>query len=272
MKTPNNGKQISLEELEYLPYIVLPNLDYESQLKAINSLLSSHRKADDIISKDINEITNYLKNYTHDHGDFYNQYLHDERGERIHSSIYQSAAHSMSAIGMLAPFIESIFYQAFYGIRESFYKERELSITHPRWDHGDNDKWDCHYVWSKNTRRKDIVKGIIQLSEATGLLKHLPEDLEIMLTVLFSYRNKMFHCGFEWPIEERKKFSTRIKKEKWPANWFNFATSDNEPWVFYLSSDFITHCLKIADSIIKGIGILIKYEIEAIENQNDKKQ
>lgn len=102
-----------MEEIEYLPYIILPNLDYESQLESIKSLLNSHKKADVVVSKDIDGITKLIKNYIQQHDGFYLQYLHDERAEKIHSSIYQSAAHCLASVGMLAPFVESWFFQGF---------------------------------------------------------------------------------------------------------------------------------------------------------------
>jgi hypothetical protein len=46
--------------------------------------------------------------------------------DQIHRSAYQEAAHSMSAIGMLAPFVETVFYQYFRGIGNRFYP-----ATHP---------------------------------------------------------------------------------------------------------------------------------------------
>ena len=44
--------------------------------------------------------------------------------------------------------------------------------------------------------KKDLVAGILQLCDATGLVKKLPSDLEVTLSALFIYRNRMFHDGF----------------------------------------------------------------------------
>lgn len=273
MKNEEDQNREILEELEYLPYLILQNLDYESQLRSIKSLLSSHEKADEVVSKDIDEITKYLKNYIKEHDDLYQEYLHDERAYKIQTSIYQSAAHCMASVGMLAPFVESLFHQGFHGIREVFFKEKEMPNTHIRWAKGGNDIWDCHYVWSENNRRKDLVKGILQLSEAVGLLHYLPEkaELELMLTVLFSYRNKIFHCGFEWPLEERQKFSKRIKKDNWPQNWFSFATSGGEPWIIYLNNEFVCQCLEKIELIIEGFAFFIKNKIQNIQQESFNK-
>lgn len=257
-------------EIDYdvkdLAMVVLPHLDYESQLRAIHNLLSIHEKAEQVISKNIAEVTDFLKKYQKS-SDEYFYYLEAERGERIHTSIYQAAAHSMAAVGMLGPFIESLFDHAFCCILEIFYYEQKLVPKHSRFEKGDWQELDCHYLWKKKEQEWmiNLSGGVLQISKAIGLEKFLPNDLNTMLTALFSYRNKMFHCGFEWPIDERKQFSKRIEEGKLPAQWFKFATSGGEHWIFYLSSDFIVHCLNMADSIIEGIGMYVKNKIETIQ-------
>jgi hypothetical protein len=254
-----------MEEIEYLPYIILPNLDYESQLESIKSLLNSHKKADEVVSKDIGGLTELIKNYIQQHDGLYLQYLHEERSGKIHLSIYQSAAHCLASVGMLAPFVESLFFQGFNGIRKIFFNMNKPINSNARWAFSEKKTWDCHYVWSNSKRRKDLVKGIMQLAEAIELDQYLPENLELMLTVLFSYRNKILHHGFEWPLEERQKYSKRIEDEKWPTNWFNFATSGDEPWIIYLSDEFVEHCLEIIDSTINGFSLFLMKQIENLE-------
>ncbi len=246
--------------------VVLPHLDYESQLKAINNLLAIHKEAEEIASRSIVELTNFLKEHNKSPVDEYFYLLEDERGEQIHATIYHDAAYSMAAVGMLAPFIESIFHHAFYCILEIFYYEQKITPNHIRFERGNEKEGDCHYVWSR--RKKDwvwnIERGIAQISEAIGLKDFLPPDLKIMLTALFSYRNKMFHCGFEWPLDERENFSKRIKRGELPARWFKSATNGERPWIFYLSNEFIVHCLEQTDLIIIGIGEYVKSKIDLI--------
>lgn len=260
----------TMEKIKYLPYLILPNLNYESQLESIKSLLNSHKKADEVVSKDIDSITKLIKNYIQQDDGFYLQYLHDERAGVIHSSIYQSAAHCMASVGMLAPFVESLFFQGFNGIKKIFFNNNGPMNKHARWAYSEKEIWDCHYVWNDNNRRKDLVKGIMQLGEAIGFDKYLPEKLELILSVLFSYRNKIFHYGFEWPLEERQKYSKRIKDEKWPTNWFNSATSGGEPWIIYLSNEFVEHCLENIDSTINGFSLFLMKQIKDLEKQSKK--
>jgi len=230
--------------------VVLPDLDYDAQLIAIRSLLRVHENIDEELGKEIIKIEEFAKNTK----GLRNEYAVDEWVDRLHSSIFQSAAHSMSAVGMLAPLMESIFYQAFYGIHKNLFSEKQNPNSHLRWGQSDADKWNCHFVWGKSGRKEDLVRGIMQLSEATGLKPFLPHDLELVLNVLFSYRNKMFHCGFEWPVEERTRFWSRIQKESWPTNWLNKATSGDTPWIIYLSGEFIWHCVETIEQLIDSFG------------------
>lgn len=99
---------------------VLPNLDYESHLIAIKNLLSVHKMDNNKTTQDIKEIGDFIKETTGARED-YIEHLIDEQMFKFNISVYQSAAHSMAAVGMLAPFLESIFYQSFYGIKDNFF-------------------------------------------------------------------------------------------------------------------------------------------------------
>src|SRR3989442_3103051 len=44
----------------------------------------------------------------------------DEWVDLLHDSVYQRATHSMAAVRMLAPLVESMFFVAFYKVREHF--------------------------------------------------------------------------------------------------------------------------------------------------------
>ena len=251
----------SSEKIGNWVYVVLPNLDYEAHLVAIKHMLHIHKNDEKSLNDDIKKIGDSIEN-TQDKKEDYIQYLIDEQVSKFHFSVYQSAAHSMAAVGMLAPFVESIFHQAFHGIGKEIYLENKPPNDHYRWKETINETWDCHFVWKNNHRRKDLVQGILQLSDATGLKEFLPEDIKNMLTVLFSYRNKMFHCGFEWPIEERNRFWKRKENENWPSNWLNAATIDGEPWVIYLTDGFITHCINSIEEVIREISLFVYASLE----------
>ena len=235
--------------------LVLPNLDYDSQLAAIHHLLSRHREADQGLEREIAEIETFARRTS----GLRNQHAIDEWTDRLHHSIYQDTAHSMAAVGMLAPLIESVFYQTFQGIRQRFYDGKHAPTDHARWQQPAEDQWDCHFYWSKGRRSTNLVSGILQISEALGLTSHLPQHLKHTLEALFEYRNKMFHCGFEWPIYERQRFARRITDAGWPAVWFAQARRGDEPWVFYMTNEFIQHCADMIDRVICGVGAYCKF-------------
>ena len=192
--------------------------DYESQLAAARRLLSQQDWAHTQLESEISQAGEFARKSSGEAND----YAVDRHIELIHDSIYQSAAHSMAAVGMLAPLIESIFRRAFQCIGE------ELPT-------------------------KDLVKRILRVidDESIGMSEYMPEKLKPTLEALFQYRNKMFHNGFEWPADERRKFDSNLSQ--WPEGWFERSTSGSEPWMFYMTTMFISHCIDIAEGILLGL-------------------
>jgi hypothetical protein len=82
-------------------------------------------------------------------------------------------------------------------------------------------RWDCRFAHGgANPTRgaEDLVRGVIELVDEVWLRALLPSDLDRTLRALFAYRNKMFHCGFEWPKNERRRFDERCGRD-WPVDW-----------------------------------------------------
>jgi len=114
--------------------------------------------------------------------------------------------------------------------------------------------WDCHFVCNAKRNgkcQKALVQGIFELADVVELTAHLPPGLRVMLEALFLYRNKMFHNGFEWPEAERRAFAENAKK--WPG-WFRNSLHGGEPWIFYMSDEFMTHCLQMIDKLLDSFG------------------
>jgi hypothetical protein len=237
---------------DYALYVVIGDgANYDAQLSAVHDLLQRHGAASKSLTEKIREIDALARKSS---GDAYG-WWEDEYGRHFYESVYQDAAHSMAAVGMLAPLIESMFDRIFCGIRREGYP---VIAAHPRWQWSTSrpkwarHEWNAQYIFNGQQPSKNIVRGVIELAEATGLLPHLPGDLEITLRALFAYRNKMLHCGFEWPADERTKFE--VNRNDWPNNWFSSATSGNQPWIFYLTDDFINHLLRTIDAVLDGVG------------------
>ena len=231
--------------------ILLPAVDYESQLQAIGSLLEQHRQNERRSSERILEIERELPRLS----GMRSHQANDERVDLLNTSVYADAAHSMAAIGMLAPFIESVFYQAFQSARTHFGDSTDLLPEHPRWKADPEVCWDCRFIWKNGEKRGNLIEGIMQLSNATGLEEFLPSDLRKTLGAVFAYRNKMFHLGFEWPMDEREKFRALIVNDKWPDHWFAWATSDSKPWVCYMTDEFISECVALIGKVLHALGV-----------------
>jgi hypothetical protein len=238
---------------------ILPDLDYEAQLIAISALLRRNDQADAETERQIKEVDDYARRTS----GWRNQRAVDEWVDLLHGSTYQGAAHSMAALGMLAPFYESMFFQAFQGIRQEYFGMDVVPIGHTRSGITKADEfWDCHLFYNAKIGKKErkLVSGIEQLADAAGLKAHLPPALHNMLEALFSYRNKMFHGGFEWPLKECANFTKRIEDEGW-QDWFSLASHGDDPFIVYLTETFINHCLSLVHELLNAFGAYCKAHV-----------
>ena len=245
-----------IDEREALSFII-PEIDYETQMIAISSALQQMEKAKDRTAKRIYALEERIRNSR----GWQSERAEMEWMDRVHDYTYQDAAYSMTAVGMLAPFTESLFHQAFLGIRAQLQPDPIPFADHTRWQQPSEYQWDCHYFRKDGRRHKQLEAGIRQLSEATGMHVYLPAELDSYLEALFIYRNKMFHCGFEWPINERQRFSKTLEGKNWPDEWFSSATSGGEPWIFYLTKNFTNGFYDVLEEVFAGMG---KFCIEVL--------
>lgn len=233
---------------------LIDQLDLDWQLVAIKGMLCQNREAEAQVAKNIKALDTQIRNCA-DGDEEYQMHLENHWLDTVHETVFQGAAHSMSAVGMLAPFIESLIVSVFQGLRERLQANkisvnesiRGLSSTAKFWD----PRWVCD---DKKWQKLGLVHGTTQLADALGLSSFLPDGFKPMHAALTAYRNRMFHNGFEWPLDKRKKFGELIKTEGWPREWFSRSTSDDDPWVFYMSDDFIEHCLQMIDHVLEGVG------------------
>jgi hypothetical protein len=249
----------NMDDFEPRDYLCALELDFdiESQLAAIRALLRLNKGAEQAVDEEIKELEEHARRLTGDA----NEWAVDEWVDTVHRSAYEGAAHSMAAVGMLAPLVETIFHQCFGRIGTRFFGTRLPTTVHLRWTTSGRELWDCHFVYTGKKWRKDLTNGVLQLAEALELVPNLPPTFEQTVSALFAYRNKMFHHGLEWPLEERESFSQCIRREGWPENWFSLATSGDKPWIFYLSEHYIEHCLEITEQVLDALGTFIGKEL-----------
>ena len=182
-------------ESEYV-HLLLENLDYDAQFLAIRRLLCIQQRDRRELEKEIEKYQKIAEQST----GAANQYAVDEWAYSCQKACYQEAAYSMAAVGMIAPFTESVFQHAF-------------------------PKHSKRILYGKKFPRMSLEDKVMKLVEEVGIEKCMPGDLKPTLSALFTYRNRMFHNGLEWPQRELKKFAKRLDKADWPTDWFSRATS-----------------------------------------------
>ncbi|MFN2533426.1 MAG: hypothetical protein ABR555_19245, partial [Pyrinomonadaceae bacterium] len=119
---------LQLEPREYL-YALGLDFDVDAQLIAIRGILRRNREATAELAAEIEKIDEHTRRLRGVRAEV----AVDAWVDQIHHSVYQDAAHSMSAIGMLAPLVETIFYQSFRGIGNRFYPAGAPAKSHERW-------------------------------------------------------------------------------------------------------------------------------------------
>ena len=180
---------------------ILPDLDYEAQLIAISALLRRNDQADAETERQIKEVDKYARRTS----GWRNQRAVDEWVDLLHGSTYQGAAHSMAALGMLAPFYGIHVFPSLSGHKKAILWDGRNPFGPRAFGYGKGRRILGLPLPLSRQHRKERKesgpRGIGQLADAVGLTANLPEELHNMLEALFSYRNKMFHGGFEWPLK-----------------------------------------------------------------------
>lgn len=249
------GNTFGLTDRDYA-VLLLGDADLEAQLRAIRGQLHQHAQADAALQDDIKDLAERASKASGEYG----MHLENSWADEMHGSVFQAATQSASAIGMLAPLLESLFVGIFGGIRDIALPVQPVTLAGLRAAHAaDPDFWDPHLVFNAaGKKHKDVLLGIMQLVETTGLTAHMPADYARMLGAIFGYRNKMLHHGFEWPPAERAKFEATIVEKGWPADWFDRSTTNGETWIIYMSDVLIRHTLTMIDAMLDGIGAFIQ--------------
>lgn len=219
--------------------------DLEAQLIAIRAFLAGSKEAEAGQAAEIRALADRAEKARSEH-------VVGMWTDALHASVYHDAARSAAAVGMLAPFIENLFTGIFRGIGkmgadalghvpDSSRSSRALALF-----------WDPHHYLGDGEVKSDLIRGIVQLADASGLRPHLPQDLEQVLQALLGYRNQVLHNGLEWPLEHREKFANQVTK--WPKAWFEKAESSHKPWVWYMSDAFIQRVLSFVDEVLDAAG------------------
>ena len=104
---------------------VLPH--FGSQLIAIRSVLERNQEAEDKVAAEIERIETEIRARGG------SSWMESERISHLHSSTFLDAAHSMAAVGLIAPLIESLVDRAFRYLKRAVGDSYSLGSGHERW-------------------------------------------------------------------------------------------------------------------------------------------
>jgi hypothetical protein len=187
----------------------------------------------------------------------------EEYGMTFYQSVYQDGTHSLAAVGMVAPLMETVFVRLLDAARKMVDVTTILPL-HARWCVVDKEgkRWNCKYRWSKSDKawKDDLVNGIEQFLKALHIETFLGHEDRLRLKTLFQYRNNMFHNGMEWPEEKRASFMKLMKEL--PPQWLQLAESGGRPWMFYMTASFVDGCLDMLERFVDSVGALFLREHE----------
>ncbi len=206
------------DDFEWPPMsLTLSGADYHAQLDAVRKFLSWQDQANARRQQELQEAEQIVKAASGE----VREWLNDELIERWQNTVYEDATRSIGATVMLTPLVESLFHRL------------ALLLGVP---------------WQGRRIPKEIMKLVKGCS-----LSPISSDLEPSLKALFEYRNKMFHWGIEWPFDQRERFDRLIRDSGWPSSWFDRAIDGDGPWVFYLTAEFVSHCLDSIEQLIDSV-------------------
>ncbi|MGO4569065.1 hypothetical protein AB4Z52_29460 [Rhizobium sp. 2YAF20] len=244
-----------LDDRDYL-YTLVHTIDWQSQLLAVRLMISRNRREGEAFSKAIEDDAAEVRAYD---GPHHNHWV-DQHVDMLHESVYHDAAESMAAIGMIAPLVESTLGQSLAALGGMYDRKNIHPGDHKRWKRaeGHESRWNCQFYFdSKKQAKNNIISGLAQLAAACGLDRFLSQDFMTWFEAMFTYRNFMFHGGFEWTIERRTIFEKEIEKKGWEL-FFTCSTTNGRPWVYYIRDEAIDALPTMVENMLDSLGLFAK--------------
>lgn len=240
---------------------VLADIDWESQLWAIRSALNMLNKnalerKEFIESEEQHVRDSPLSGEAHER-------LQDGLIGKFDQQVFNEATRSMATIALIVPTLESIFKIIFRNLGEMYERNKHPYSQHKRWIITKNRKyiknrWNCEFHYCcKKTQSRGIAKGISELCDASDLNKYLDPEIMEWISMLFQYRNKMLHGGFEWDQQRKQELDDEIAKKGWSKH-FSRSTTDGETWMIYLSDQAIKDIIPNLEKLLDSIALFAK--------------
>ena len=146
--------------------VLMREHDLEAQLLAIKSLLHRNRESEQALEAEIDELESKFPESEGKHWD----YLQHSWIDHVHLSVFHDAAHSMSAVGMLAPFVESMFVVLFKVLSD---ERRHGASSDVRKATLDGHFLDPHYVfeeWKPAHRHRQGYRAVLRFDGSCAFL------------------------------------------------------------------------------------------------------
>ncbi|TBE02316.1 hypothetical protein [Rhizobium ruizarguesonis] len=244
-----------LDDRDYL-YTLVHNIDWQAQLRAVRLMISRNRQAGEAFSKAIEDDAAEVRTYDGPHDDHWvNQHV-----DMIHESVYRDAAESMAAIGMIAPLVESTLGQSLAALGDMYDRNNISPGKQERWTRAQKHKarWNCQFYYNdKKEEKNNIILGMPQLAGACGLDKFLSQEFMSWFEAMFTYRNSMFHGGFEWTVDRRELFEKSVEKNGWDR-FFSCSTTNGRPWIYYIKDEAIDALPTMVENMLDSLGRFTK--------------
>lgn len=244
-----------LDDRDYL-YTLVNTIDWQSQLHAVRLMISRNREVGEAFSKAIEKEGEEVKAYRGPH----HEHWVDRHVDMIHDSVYRDAAESMAAIGMIAPLVESTLGQSLAALGDMYDRKNISPGGHKRWKRAEDHpaRWNCQFYFNdKKQASNNIILGLPQLVAACGLNKFLSKEFATWFEAMFTYRNFMFHGGFEWSLDRREFFETQVKNKAW-SRFFSCSTTNGRPWIYYIEKAAIDALPTMVEDMLDSLGRFAK--------------
>lgn len=250
MRALKLGLENLLDDHDYL-FRLINTIDWDAQLEAVRVLFRRHREWSDAVSANIARLKEEAETYRGPHHD----QIVDEHVDAMFRSTYSDGVINLSAMGVIVPMIETVFSQSFHSLGAKYAVTGLTPPDHERWRRAGEDanRWNCQWRFGRRGPKQDITVGLPQLSEAAGLTPFLPEGMMDWIVALLTYRNRMFHGGLEWSIEQRDQFEKLIEERGWDR-YFTSARSSDRPWIFYLRDEIMDDMPNQMGALLDGFG------------------
>lgn len=241
---------LDMDDRDYL-FRLVTEIDWESQVRAVRTVLRRNAKASAAAQEHIDELKRTGSGLRDE----------DDMVDAMNQATYDGGANSMAAIGMVAPMVEGLFSQAFSSLGLLYAEKGMEPPDDERWSlsRSHEQRWNCQYYFKSADEppKQDIISGIVQISRAAGLNKHISKADFIWIRAMLTYRNLMFHNGLEWSPPRRAGFVKVIKEQKW-EHFFSYSTSGGDPWVFYIQKEVMADIPSVIERILDGMGKFAK--------------